>query len=76
MPEQLENRVALLETEVARLKNKIETDAQPWWEKIAGTFAENPAYDEAMRLGREYRESLRAASEIPQGLDSGEASEP
>jgi hypothetical protein len=76
MPEQLEDRVALLETEVARLKNKIETESQPWWEKIAGAFAENPAYDEAMRLGREYRESLRAASQIPQGADSGEASEP
>jgi hypothetical protein len=69
MPEQLEERVALLEAEVARLKNKIGTESppQPWWEKIAGAFAENPAYDEAMRLGREYRESLRAASQIPQG---------
>jgi hypothetical protein len=56
MPEQLEDRVALLEAEVARLRSKIENQ-QPWWEKIAGTFADNPAYDEAMRLGREYRES-------------------
>lgn len=60
MPEQLEERVAYLETEVARLKNKVEASVspKPWWEQIAGTFAENSAYDEAMRLGREYRDSL------------------
>ncbi|NJM73257.1 MAG: hypothetical protein HC862_25740 [Scytonema sp. RU_4_4] len=64
MPEQLEERVALLEAEVARLKRKVEseTSVTPWWEKIAGTFANNSAYDEAMRLGREYRESLRSNS--------------
>jgi hypothetical protein len=61
MPEQLEDRVALLEAEVARLKSKIgnQSPSQPWWEKITGAFADNPAYDEAMRLGQEYRESLR-----------------
>jgi hypothetical protein len=60
MPEQLEERLAYLEAEVAKLKNKVENDASPipWWEKIAGTFADNPAYDEAMQLGCEYRESL------------------
>ena len=59
MPEQLEQRVAFLEAEVERLKVKIDSplSSQPWWEKIAGTFSENPAYDEAMQLGREYRES-------------------
>ena len=59
MPEQLEERITLLEAEVDRLKHKIDSNpaALPWWEKIAGTFAENSAYDEAMKLGREYRES-------------------
>lgn len=60
----LEDRVAMLETELARLKVKIEksTNSQPWWEKIAGTFAKDPIYREAMRLGRKYRESLRPKS--------------
>jgi hypothetical protein len=64
MPEQLEERVAHLEAEVARLKNKVENESfsRPWWEKIAGTFADNPAYEEAMRLGHEYRNSLRLSS--------------
>ncbi|MGG6269980.1 hypothetical protein [Leptolyngbya sp. AN10] len=62
MPEQLEDRVTLLEAEVARLKEKVEPSSKPWWERIAGTFADSPAYEEAMRLGREYRESLRPDS--------------
>jgi hypothetical protein len=65
MPEQLEERVAHLEAEVARLKNKVENDSssRPWWEKIAGTFSDNPAYDEAMRLGSDYRLSSTEPSE-------------
>jgi hypothetical protein len=58
----LEARVTALEEEVARLKAKLEDTAKspiPWWKKIAGTFANDPIYEEAMRLGRKYRESLR-----------------
>jgi hypothetical protein len=66
MAEQLEERVALLEAEVTRLKNKVDQNMPvKWWEQIAGTFADNPAYDEAMQLGREYRDSLRPASAAP-----------
>ncbi|GAA6614975.1 hypothetical protein [Scytonema sp. NUACC26] len=69
MPEKLEERVALLEAEVARLKRKVESDSSqsPWWEKITGTFANNSAYNEAMRLGSEYRKSLRSSS--PESFD-------
>lgn len=64
MPDQIEERIALLEAEVARLKTKVEdnSSSRPWWEKITGTFADNPAYDEAMRLGQAYRNSLRPDS--------------
>ena len=55
----LEDRVTALEAEVARLKKKLDKDSRPWTEKIAGAFANDPAFEEAMRLGREYRESLR-----------------
>ncbi|MEW6129994.1 MAG: hypothetical protein AB1757_23365 [Acidobacteriota bacterium] len=61
----LESRVAILEAELTRLKNKIETierPAQPWWEKIAGTFADDPIYDEAMKMGRQYRKSQKPKS--------------
>lgn len=59
---ELENRISVLEKEVAFLKQKIEKDEKskkPWWEQIAGTFANDPIYDEAMRLGREYRLAQR-----------------
>jgi hypothetical protein len=55
----LKDRVAALEAEVARLKEKLDVDSRPWTEAIAGSFANEPAFDEAMRLGRKYRESLR-----------------
>lgn len=58
----LEQRVAALENELARLKSKVEgseSGSKPWWERIAGTFENDPVYEQAMKLGREYRNSLR-----------------
>jgi hypothetical protein len=58
---EIEKRIAVLEAEVALLKSKVEKkddkNEVPWWKQRIGIFADNPAYDEAMRLGREYRES-------------------
>jgi hypothetical protein len=39
---ELENRIAVLEKEVALLKQKIVKEEKPkehWWKEIAGTFA-------------------------------------
>jgi hypothetical protein len=57
----LKDRVATLETEVAQLKAKLEGSAskEPWWHQIWGSFADDPAFQEAMHLGRQYRESQR-----------------
>jgi sterol desaturase/sphingolipid hydroxylase (fatty acid hydroxylase superfamily) len=63
--EKLEQRLTALEAEVAKLKQQNganHDDNRPWWDKIAGTFANDPYYDEAMRLGRKYRESTRPKS--------------
>jgi hypothetical protein len=57
----VEDRLAALEAEVASLKEKVEDRAAnmvPWWDRTAGTFANDPIYEEAMRLGREWRESF------------------
>ena len=58
----LKDRVAALEADVARLKEKLEGNSKSWTDEIAGAFANDPAFEEAMRLGREYRESLRHKS--------------
>jgi hypothetical protein len=55
-------RVAALETQLAQLQTQLAQPAPPqkdWLDEWYGAFADDPLYDEAMRLGREYRESLR-----------------
>jgi hypothetical protein len=58
----LDERVAALEKDVARLKGLLDekkAPQQPGWRKIVGSFANDPAFDQAMRLGRKWRESFR-----------------
>jgi hypothetical protein len=57
----LEQRVNDLEAEMDKVKRKLDQldGAEPWWEQIIGTFEDDPIYDEAMKRGRRYRESLR-----------------
>lgn len=58
----VEERLSNLEEEVARLKEagrNGDANALPWWERIRGSFKDDPDYDEAMRLGRQWRESFR-----------------
>ncbi len=55
-------RLEVLEEEIARIKQRLKRIPEAktsWVDEIAGTFANDPIYEEAMRLGREYRESLR-----------------
>jgi hypothetical protein len=52
----LADRVAALQAEVARLRVKIESPGKTtkdWLDTICGSFANDPMYEEAMRLGRE-----------------------
>jgi hypothetical protein len=59
---ELEARLTALEKTVEKLKERVDKgqdSSQPWWIAQAGTFANDPVYDEIVRLGREYRESLR-----------------
>lgn len=66
----IEHRVAALEAEMARVKEQLEKAVPSqgdWLDEIYGAFENDPIYEEAMRLGREYRESLRpkAARKTP-----------
>jgi hypothetical protein len=58
----IEMRVTELEAKVQRLEQELAVSTAPktpWWEQVVGAFADDPDFLEAMRLGREYRESLR-----------------
>ena len=60
----LEERMTVLEAKMEQLQKgkeqaKDQDELVPWWEQIRGQFKDDPHYLEAMRLGREYRESLR-----------------
>lgn len=55
-------RVSALEAEVAQMKEQLAKTTDPsgdWLDDIFGAFDNDPHFAEAMRLGREYRESLR-----------------
>ena len=61
---ELEKEVVMLAGEIARLKEKVANGKEaepkiPWWEKHWGIFDNDPDYEKAMELGRQYRESLR-----------------
>ena len=60
----VEERLTTIEQELALLKQQLATDKPqtitPWWEQRFGAFASSEGYEEATRLGREYRESLRS----------------
>jgi hypothetical protein len=60
--QQLLDRVDKLERDVVALQAH-RAGEQSWWERIAGRFENDPAFDEIVRLGREYRESLRPKDE-------------
>ena len=57
----LEERVKVLEVELAEVKKLLRKEQPaeqvPWWRQISGIFKDDPMFDEAMRLGREWRES-------------------
>ena len=59
---EVEKRISVLENEISLLKQKfekIEKKDLPWWKQRMGIFADDPAHEEAMRLGREYRLAQR-----------------
>ena len=64
----LEEAMELLKNQVTRILDLVQTPldpkadgelpGQPWYVREAGRFKDDPIFDEIVRLGREYRESL------------------
>jgi hypothetical protein len=60
--QQLESRVAKVESDLKEIKAQIplaEELKRPWLDRIYGAFEGNDVFLEAMKLGRQYRESQR-----------------
>jgi hypothetical protein len=59
----LEQRVEQLERDLTQLKLQIQVTSrapeEPWWEKIVGVFADDPDFEAAVELGKDYRQSLK-----------------
>jgi hypothetical protein len=61
----IEQRVEQLEKEITQLKLRLQSTApslaseNPWWEEIVGVFANDPDFEAAVELGRDYRQSLK-----------------
>jgi hypothetical protein len=59
---QLAQRLETLERAVERLESRSLPHAdltRQWWLEDAGRFQNDPVFDEIVRLGREYRDSLK-----------------
>lgn len=58
-PQQLEHRVSTLEAELAQLKEllaNLQEQDTPQWLQIVGSAKHDPTFDEAVGLGREWRQ--------------------
>ena len=57
----IEQRLLILEAKVAELTQISinNTEKKPGWKALLGKFQECPEFDEAMRLGAEYRNAQR-----------------
>jgi hypothetical protein len=61
-PNELEARLARLETDVKDIKAMLEAQRPLGWKAIVGTFADDPVFEEILRLGNEVREKERRKS--------------
>jgi hypothetical protein len=55
---ELKKRVVALEEDVAKIKRRLSPRKRRRtkdWRKVVGLFADDPEFDEMVRLGREYR---------------------
>jgi hypothetical protein len=57
----LEDRLTIVEQELEQLKQQLRVgkpqETEPRWKQIVGVFKDDPLFDEAERLGREWRDA-------------------
>ena len=61
----IESRLEAVEEAIEELKHKLEIQppAPNWLDQVIGIFKNEPAFDEVVRLGREFRMSDRPEEE-------------
>ncbi len=57
--EQLEKRVERLEKLISDQTLPVPRRSAKWWLDNAGAFTSDPGYDQIVRFGRKYRQSLK-----------------
>jgi hypothetical protein len=69
--QQLVDRITTLEQELTQIKTLLQQNlpaiaaAEPWWQKVAGTFPDDEATAIAEQLGQEWRKSYQDNFELP-----------
>lgn len=58
----IEQRLTAVENELRNLKQRIES-SQSWYDRMVGAFENDPAFEEVLELGRQFRESQGQADE-------------
>ena len=62
--ETFEERLTTLKREMNRVKARLEPETvqplNPWLDHVCGAFKDDPLFEEAVKYGREWRESQNA----------------
>jgi hypothetical protein len=66
MPElqEMENRLANVERELAEIKQRLGGNSGSWIQKITGSFKDDPEFDEILKLGRELRRAEKLEGDL------------
>lgn len=59
----LEQRVAAVERTLAKLQKQVSASPPNWIKAITGIFKDEPAFDEVLAYGREFRQADKPQTE-------------
>jgi hypothetical protein len=60
--ENLEQRLAVVEAELARMQEHLKKGNEPWWKEWMGAFQDDPYFEKAMKFGQQWRRGQNTPS--------------